>query len=325
MWRAALKGGMLLGFGRAPGGARLYRRLTREWMGTQGTHVDKLRRVWPGYLEVWRTRCGLEFEGLDVWVHEGGWTPFAPLVNYLLTGRGGALTNREGWVLDHYLSRAVNGVLSTALPEALVPCERRRHLEALRWYDRAAGAVAAVGGEVHADVSPGAIRLASNSMDLCHSGGALEHYRPAELSAFLSECFRVLRPGGVASHVFDHRDHLYHADRRWPFLAHLALPGPLYKALCGHPLAYHNRLPPAQVTELFEAAGFERIAVRRMILPDRRYVEGDEICEGRPGLPRLLLAPGRHDLSDADRRTAACHYLYRKPITRPTSRGLLPW
>jgi SAM-dependent methyltransferase len=313
MWRAVLKGAALFGFGRCPGGARFYRRLTREWMGTQATHVEKLCRVWPGYVEVWRERCGLKPEGLDVWVHEGGWTPFAPLVNYLLTGQGGTLTNSEGRLLDCYLSRAVNGALATALPADLVPEERRRRLETLRWETSAQAAVAAIGGTVLEEVNPARLPLPSASVDLCHSGGALEHYPPKELAAFLVECFRVLRPGGIASHVFDHRDHLHHADRRLPFLAHLALPDLAYAALCGHPLLYHNRLLPDQVARLCESAGFERIAVRRMILPDRRYVEGDAALAGCPGVPRGLLAPRFRAASDQDLRTAAGHYLYRKP------------
>jgi len=263
-------------------------------------------------VEVWRSRCGLTLAELDIWVHEAGWTPFAALVNYLLTGKGGILTNREGRILDRYLARAVNGVLATELPASLVTSERRRHVEALRWHDRAADAIAAVGGTVYAEVTPTAMPLASASVDLCHSGGALEHYRPKELALFLAECYRILRPGGIASHVFDHRDHLHHADRRWPFLAHLALPGPLYSALHGHPLAYHNRLLPAQVTERFASAGFEPVAIRRLILPDRRYVEGDAALAGVPGLPRALLAPRFRSASDLDLRTAACHYVYRK-------------
>ena len=42
--KAALKASVLFAFGRAPGGARLYRYLTRIGMGTQATHVDKLAR-----------------------------------------------------------------------------------------------------------------------------------------------------------------------------------------------------------------------------------------------------------------------------------------
>jgi SAM-dependent methyltransferase len=234
-------------------------------------------------------------------------------VNYLLTGKGGVLTNVEARLLDRYLARAVNGALATELPET-VPAERRRRVEALRWSEHAADAIEAVGGVLYERVAPAAIPLASASIDLCHSGGTLEHYRPDELAAFLSECFRILRPGGIASHVFDHRDHLHHADRSWPFLAHLALSDPLYTALCGHPLGYHNRLTSSQIMKLFAAAGFEIIVVRRLILPERRYVEGEDAAfAGRRGLPRALLSPRFRKLPEADLRTAAAHYVYRKP------------
>lgn len=64
---------------------------------------------------------------------------------------------------------------------------------------------------------------------------------------------------------------------------------------------------------LFEEAGFEPIAVRRMIYPDRRYVEGEEALEGRPGVERSRLKGRFQNASDSDLRTAAAHYLYRKP------------
>jgi SAM-dependent methyltransferase len=320
MLRAMAKGAMLAAFGRLPGGPRFYRSLTRDVMGTQATHVDKLKRVWPGYVEVWQSRCSLCLEGLDVWVHEGGWTPFAPLVNYLLTGAGGVMTNVEGHVLDRYLARAVNGVLSAALPACLTPPDRRRQIEAMRWYDGANEAITAVGGRVLECVVPHAIPLPTSSVDVCHSGGTLEHYPPHELAAFLSECRRILRPGGVASHVFDHRDHLHHADQQRSFLAHLALPETFYALLCGHPLLYHNRLTPNEVMRCFEAAGFEPIAVRRLILPQRRYADDEEVMSGQPGLPRKSLARRFLSISEEDLRTAAAHYLYRKPVlaTRDT-------
>ena len=136
MWRAALKGAALFGCGRFPGGAKFYRELTRSRMGTQATHVDKLCRVWPDYAEVWQSRCGLELEGLDIWVHEGGWTPCAPLLCYLLTGKGGVLTNTEGRVLNRYLAKAVHGALAAKLPAERIPQARRDHIEPLRWLDR---------------------------------------------------------------------------------------------------------------------------------------------------------------------------------------------
>lgn len=313
MRRDRLKSALLFACGWTPGGALLYRAVTRNLMGTQATHVDKLGRVWPGYAEVWRSRCGLCLEGMEVWIHESGWTPYPFLINYLLTGKGGVATNSEGHILDRYLAHAIDGAMATALPATLIPPERRVFLEALRQTTRAEEAIAAVGGTSYSGVSPGKIPLLARSSDLCHSGGALEHYRPETLSAFLRECHRVLRPGGIASHVFDHRDHLHHADQRRPFLAHLAVSEARYAAFYGHPLLYHNRLLPEQVMPLFEEAGFERIAVRRMIYPERRYVEGEATLEGQPGAERARLKGRFQNTSEIDLRTAAVHYLYRKP------------
>ncbi len=87
-----------------------------------------------------------------------------------------------------------------------------------------------------------------------------------------------------------------------------------YRLACGHPLLYHNRLLPTEVTDLFTAAGFEQIAVRRMTLPDHRYVAtGDEVLAASPGIARSALATRFRQASDADLRTAAAHYLFRKP------------
>jgi hypothetical protein len=117
----------------------------------------------------------------------------------------------------------------------------------------------------------------------------------------------------VASHVYDHRDHLRHVDARWPFLLHMALPDELYGLLFGHSLMFHNRLAPAEVMRLFEAAGFERLAVRRFVLPDKRYVDGDAAQAGEAGAPGWMNSGRLARLSLEDRHTAAIHYLYRKP------------
>jgi SAM-dependent methyltransferase len=317
--RAAAKGAGQLAFARVPGGAHVYRELTRGrfGLGTAATHVDKLARVWPGYVQVWR-RLGVELDGADLWTHDAGATPFMPLAAFLLTGRGAAVTNREDRILDRYLEHARAGALAAAWPAAAAPKDRRRVLQGLRWVGSAREALAIVGARVHDAVRPDAVPLASASIDLCHSGGALEHYRRDELVAFLGELWRVLRPGAVASHVFDHRDHLHHADRRLPFLAHLGWSEPAYGALFGHALGFHARLAPAEVQDLFTAAGFERLAVRRLIYDnasgERRWVEHDDHTRaGAPGLARARLAPRVATITEPDLRTAAAHYLYRKP------------
>jgi len=170
--------------------------------------------------------------------------------------------------------------------------------------------IEALGGRVCDGLERTKIPLESASMDLCHSGNALEHYEPRQLMAFLDECHRVLRVGGVASHVIDHRDHLHHVDRAWPFLLHRALPGGIYQGLFGHPLLYHNRLGPPRVMQLLEQAGFERVVVRRAGV-DFRYVSEEELLGKPAGLPpwALRYAP---PMSGLDLRTAYAHYVYRK-------------
>ena len=263
-------------------------------------------------MAVWRERCQLQLEGADIWVHEGGFTPYPSLITYLLTGRGGTVTNIEAHVLDRYLSRAVNGALTT-FPSDMIPSERRDRVEALRWAKNAREALETIGANVleHVVVTP--VPLASESQDLAHSGGALEHLHREELIAFLAECHRVLRPGR-------HRFTRVRPSRSSPsrrsaaaIFAHLALPDAIYRPLCGHALGYHSRIAPEEVQQLFEQAGFERIAVRRMVLPSKRYEDDATVARAQPGLPRARLAPRFRTMSDLDLRTAAAHYLYRKP------------
>ena len=272
-----------------------------------------LQRVWPVYANVWRD-LGIELAGAEVWVHEGGWTPFPFLANYLVTGNAGVVTNHEGRMLDRYLARAVNGAIACDLPDWLPLEARRRDLESLRWATSVDEAVEQLGGTLHEGVAVDSIPLPSESVDLCHSGGTLEHYRPEELRGFLAEAYRALRPGGIMSHVFDHRDHLHHSDARWPFLGHYTMSDAAYRLLCGNPLLYHNRLLPGEVVAMFTAAGFEQIALRRMTLPSRSYVaDGADMSDGQLGTDRSKLAARFTAATDDDLRTAAAHYLFRRP------------
>lgn len=312
MLKALVKGALHAGLGHLPGGPAFYKRMAWEVLATQASHVDKLARVTPGYCLVWQRLCDLRLEGARVWVHEAGGTPFWGLAGHLVTGAPVVLTNLEARVQDRHLPRAVQGVLGMALLEGLGSRERRGLISACRWLDHSAEALARVGATLHESVLAEALPLDDASVDLAHSGGAIEHLEPAQLEGFVAECRRVLRPGGVASHIYDHRDHLHHADRSLPFLAHLGLRDPAFRALRGHPLGYHSRLSPSEVAGLFEAAGFERIALRRLVIPARRYVHDSVALQAEPGLPRWLLARRFRGFSELDLRTAACHYLYRR-------------
>ena len=317
MLRGLAHASLLFTAAHVPGGARAYHALTRGLLGSQSRVLRKLQRVWPGYVGVWRDRCHLPLAGRTVWLHEPGPVPFAPLAAYLLTGRGGLVTATVDVPSDRYAAAAVRAVLEAGftVDDAGAPA-RRAALEGLlrprirpttRDLLRVTGTRAALGCD------PARLPLEDASADLCHSGGVLEHYRPDTLAAFLGESFRVLRPGAIASHVYDHRDHLRHVDPGWPFLAHMALPEPVHRALFGHRLLFHNRLAPTEVLALFEAAGFERVALRRFVLPAKRYVEADAATVGEAGVPPWLQSGRLGRLSTEDRHTAAIHYLFRRP------------
>lgn len=304
---------LLLAVAHLPGGPRAYHAITRGLLRSQRRVIQKLRRVWPGYARVWRERCGLDLEGRTIWVHEPGWVPFAPLASYLLSGRAGVLTSTADRPSNRYVRATVRAVLESGLATDGAAGPARRALVADLAGGDVAGLLRATGGEIATGVVPSALPLASASVDLCHSGGTLEHYPPEVLAGFLRESFRILRPCGVASHVYDHRDHLRHVDRHWPFLLHMALPDDAYRVLFGHRLMFHNRLSPREVTALFEAAGFEPIAARRFVLPDKRYVDEGAADAGDAGVPAWLASGRLRRLSTEDRHTAAIHYLFRKP------------
>lgn len=306
--RATTKATIQFIFGRSPGGTHLYRYLTRNRMGTQATHVDKIARVWPDYISVWISTCGLQASGANLWVHEGGWTPIPFLLGYSLTGNGVTVTNHEAKLLDKYADHALTKAKSIELPE------HHGDISALPIGLTSLQIVEKVNGKLMSCPNPGQIALENNSMDLCHSGGALEHYQVEKLRSFAKESYRILRPGGIASHVFDHRDHLYHADKSIPFLWHLSFSDTQYRLLFGHALGFHNRLLPSQIKSLFESVGFQTVTIRRRVLPSLQVAETPEdFNSSLIGLDRNRLAKRFTEATDIDLRTAAAHYLFRKP------------
>lgn len=316
MIRALTKGTILWGFGRVPGGPHLYRHLTRKTLGTQATHVDKLARVWTGYAPLLAS-LGVKWEGAEVGFVEGGWTPFPFLLSYLMTGNGGTVWNEEADLDDRYVRHSVEFALDAPGFEGILDPERRAILRT-----EEAGLITIqdvltfTGGEAHHHVDSTKLPSEASRYDLVHSGGTLEHFRRERLDPFIGECFRVLKPGGVASHVFDHRDHLYHADKAYWFLNHLRFSDRQYEFLFGHPLIYHSRLLPAEMVSMFEAAGFETLTVRRRVLPDQRVAESPEdFHDAILGLPREKLSRRFTGMTDEDLRTAAAHYVFRKPTS----------
>lgn len=93
--------------------------------------------------------------------------------------------------------------------------------------------------------------LPDNSIDLVLSQAVLEHIPRPDMAAVMRETYRVLRPGGVGSHIVDLQDHLGGA------LNNLRLPAAVWE----HPRFarsgfYTNRLRCREICGLAQAAGF---------------------------------------------------------------------
>ena len=139
-----------------------------------------------------------------------------------MTGKGPIVTNADGALSDQYVERSLEAALAFDSGGSAQMEKRKERLRewaktkrsAIEWVDT-------LRAKYIENISPTSIPIASDSVDIVHSGGVLEHYQPAQLDRFTLEVQRVLAPGGLSSHIVDHRDHLYHADKAIYFLNHL--------------------------------------------------------------------------------------------------------
>ncbi len=131
--------------------------------------------------------------------------------------------------------------------------------------------------------------------DFAFSQAVLEHVPRAEFDATLAELARVLRPGGVASHQIDFRDHLADGLNNLRFRTAL-WEAPWFARRSGF---YTNRLRPSEMTAAFRRAGFA-VEVRAA-----RHWRRIPIARG-------ALAPEFRGFDDADLLLRDAHVVLRR-------------
>lgn len=130
------------------------------------------------------------------------------------------------------------------------------------------------------------------SIDLVFSHAVLEHVRVGEFAETMRECYRVMKPGAVASHRIDLRDHLGGG------LNNLRIPSALWErdffATSGF---YTNRLSFSEIQRQMAAVGFDILSVvenrwpappikRHQIAKEFRGRSDEELCV--PGFDIVL-------------------------------------
>lgn len=288
----------------APGGVRLYRWLTIELMGTMGGMAAKWFRVFPAHIGVLQKHFGDAARAQPMWCFDSGATTAAGLAMALVTDVPGLLTDRFDRLSNRYalISREVlarDGPKLAVLSHA--PADRLgdilREIDGLK--SRAAlGAVRMTCSPRHslAEETPWC-----GTIGCIFSAGTLEHYAPEQLETELARMKNALAPNGILSHVVDHRDHRWHADKRISPLLHLTLGDADYRRRFGNPLDFHNRWLRSRYVALFEDHGFE-VEYRDVI----RYT--DDL----PPLDRVALAREFTGATEEDLRSLVTHFIARR-------------
>lgn len=137
--------------------------------------------------------------------------------------------------------------------------------------------------------------LDDDLVDFIFSEAVLEHVRRSEFEETVRQTFRLLKPGGYASHLIDLQDHL--DDSLHSLRFRRATWESDWFARSGF---YTNRLRARTLESIFAAAGFEQVARDVVVWP---------------ALPvaRRALDAEFADLDDNDLRTKRLRLLLRKP------------
>jgi hypothetical protein len=133
----------------------------------------------------------------------------------------------------------------------------------------------------------------------------MEHYTPAELGEWIEIVKKVLRPDGILSHVMDHRDHRWHADKTISPHLQYTLSEPQFREVMGNSLDYHNRWLRSDWIRFFESHGY---------VVDTRTVIANtpELVQTAPA----LLAPEYRHATESDLNSLVTHFIARRREVR---------
>ncbi|MFZ9932928.1 MAG: hypothetical protein ACO3YO_08415 [Chthoniobacterales bacterium] len=285
-----------------PQGAALYRCFTSRVLGTQHGMAAKWFRVFPAHVRVLKEKFGSEARNVPLWCFDSGTTPAAGFAAAIVSDAEGLLSDRWNRLTDRYLGTS-RGILSAQGAELAKIADAPRGR-----FEQVCSAVAPARSSRQALAAVHMTYASSHDaagsvpwrgrIGLVYSAGTFEHYTPAEVESALAVTSQALRPGGVLSHVVDHRDHRWHADKGISPLLHLALDDDVYLKKFGNPLDYHNRWMKSRWVECLERHGFE-VEARTVI-----GMTGDLVP-----LPREKFASGFRSLSDEDIASLVTHFV----------------
>jgi hypothetical protein len=293
----------------APGGHHLYRWLTAKVLGMQAGMATKWFRVIPNHVKVMQQHFGPEARDVSMWCFNCGATPAPAYAMAVATDRPGLLTDQDDRMSGRYLAvskrlLAEKGAELAGLSSA--PEDRVASLLGkLPTSGDAAEVMKSIGMTYSADHSTALQAPWRGNIGLMFSTGTMEHYTPEQLENWIAMVKQVMRPDGVLSHVMDHRDHRWHADKSIPPLMQYTLSEEEFRQVMGNTLDYHNRWLRSDWVDFFESHGYE--------------VETRTVIPNSPDLvqtPHSSLAPAYRKANPSDLESLVTHFM-AKPARLP--------
>jgi SAM-dependent methyltransferase len=122
-----------------------------------------------------------------------------------------------------------------------------------------------LGIDYRAPLDARATGMPDNSVDFIASNVTFEHIPQADIPPILTECYRILKPGGVMSSIIDYQDHWSYFDRTISVYNYLTYSEKEWRKY-NPALHYQNRLRHKDYLEPMRAAGFD-ILEENPVLP----------------------------------------------------------
>lgn len=289
----------------APGAHHLYRWLTSKAFGMQAGMATKWFRVIPNHVKVMQTHFGPQAREVSMWCFNCGATPAPAYAMAVVSDRPGLLTDQDNRMSGQYLEVSKR-LLAEKGPELAAQSSAPA--------DRVASLLAKlpVSGDAHVVMKEIGMTYSSDhaiameapwrgNIGLMFSTGNLEHFTPDELEKWMAMVKQAMRPDGVLSHVMDHRDHRWHADKTISPLLQYTLSEEQFQQVMGNTLDYHNRWLRSDWVRFFESHGYT-VETRTVIPNSPDLVQTD----------RKSLAPAYQGATDSDLASLVTHFVARR-------------
>lgn len=290
-------------FMRTQWGADLYEWLTAGVLGTQWAMSQKWCYWFREHVVLCRRFGRVELSGSRIWLFQPGWSLAPAFMSKMATGRGPLVTEDRRRLASRYLPTAIEEVGKVA--ERLRASAKADPgcadlLEQLRLAKSPDHALRLCGAEYRVGDLRALEAIPSGSVDICMSMGRLEHFGQSDLDYLFGQMRRVLVPGGLGSHIVDHRDHYWHYDKSIHCFHHLMFFDEKWEHLCKGRKSYRNRLLEPDYIRAFEQAGFQVLAA----IHDLHREDAEQVD------PKSLWGPYAH-LTRQDLEAAVSHFVVR--------------